>query len=170
MAAIMAAIMSTADSLLLQTGSIAARDLYERFLNPNASDRQMVWVARLLVLAIGVVGYVIALIQPPTVFGIVLFVTSVLGSAFLPCYVCAVWWRRANAPGALASMVAGAAVAFLWQLAGLDAETGIHAMLAGVMSSTAAMIVVSLATQKIAPVPPEILELLDESARLDAPA
>ena len=96
MAAIMAAIMSTADSLLLQTGSIAARDLYERFINPNASEHQMVWVSRLMVLAIGVIGYFIALIQPPTVFGIVIFVTSVLGSAFLPAYVCAVWWLAAS--------------------------------------------------------------------------
>ena len=50
---IMAAIMSTADSLLLQTGSIAARDLYQRFMNPHASERQMVWASRLLVLASG---------------------------------------------------------------------------------------------------------------------
>ena len=164
MAAIMAAIMSTADSLLLQTGSIAARDLYERFINPNASERQMVWVSRLLVLAIGVVGYFVALIQPPTVFGIVVFVTSVLGSAFLPAYVCAVWWRRANTPGAFASMVAGAGVAFLWQLAGLDAASGLHAMLAGLLSSTASMIVVSLATQKVAPTPARVIELMNEAA------
>ncbi len=168
MAAIMAAIMSTADSLLLQTGSIAARDLYERFLNPNASEAQMVWVSRLLVLAIGVVGYFVALVEPPTVFGIVVFVTSVLGSAFLPAYVCAVWWRRANGPGALASMVAGASVAFLWQLAGLDQETGVHAMLAGTLTSTTLMVVVSLATQGLAPVPAQTLEWMAESARLAA--
>ncbi|MDX1508273.1 MAG: sodium/proline symporter, partial [Woeseiaceae bacterium] len=95
MAAIMAAIMSTADSLLLQTGSIASRDLYERFMMPGASERQMVWVSRGLVLAIAVIGYVVALVEPPTVFDIVIFATSVLGSAFLPAFVCAVWWRRA---------------------------------------------------------------------------
>lgn len=164
MAAIMAAIMSTADSLLLQTGSIAARDLYERFINPSATERQMVRVSRLLVLAIGVVGYFVALIEPPTVFGIVVFVTSVLGSAFLPSYICAVWWRRANTPGAFASMLAGAGVAFLWQLAGLDAATGLHAMLAGLLSSTASMIVVSLATQRIAPTPSRVIELMNEAA------
>ena len=164
MAAIMAAIMSTADSLLLQTGSIAARDLYERFINPGANESQMIRVSRLLVLAIGVVGYFVALVQPPTVFEIVVFVTSVLGSAFLPAYVCAVWWRRANTPGAFASMVAGAGVAFLWQLAGLDAETGLHAMLAGLLSSTASMIVVSLATQRLAPTPSRVIGLMNEAA------
>jgi sodium/proline symporter len=148
MAAIMAAIMSTADSLLLQTGSVASRDLYERFLHPGASQQQMVWVSRGLVLSIGVVGYFVALVEPPTVFGIVVFATSVLGSAFLPAYVCAVWWRKANTPGAIASMITGAILAFTWEPAGLDVASGLHPMLAGVMGSTAMMIVVSLATQK----------------------
>lgn len=166
MAAIMAAIMSTADSLLLQTGSIAARDLYERFIDPNATEQRMVWVSRLMVLLIGVVGYVVALIQPPTVFQVVIFVTSVLGSAFFPAYVCAVWWRRANTPGALASIVAGASVAFVWQLVELETASGLHPMVAGLLSSTTAMIVVSLATQKRFPVPQRILDLMTESANL----
>jgi sodium/proline symporter len=166
MAAIMAAIMSTADSLLLQTGSIAARDLYERFVNPRASQRQMVWVARLMVLAIGLFGYIVALVEPPTVFDIVLFVTSVLGSAFLPAYVCAVWWKRANAPGALASMIAGAGVSFVWQLLVLEGTSGLHPMLAGLSSSTLTMVVVSLATQRSHPLPQPILEMMDEASRL----
>ncbi|MFQ5983376.1 MAG: sodium/proline symporter, partial [Woeseiaceae bacterium] len=164
MAAIMAAIMSTADSLLLQTGSIASRDLYERFINPDASETQMVWVSRGLVLAIAVIGYIVALVEPPTVFSIVIFATSVLGSAFLPAYVCAVWWRKANTPGALASMVVGASVAFVWEYADLVASTEIHPMLAGVLSSSVAMVVVSLATQKISPVPRHIREAMRDSA------
>jgi sodium/proline symporter len=166
MAAIMAAIMSTADSLLLQTGSVASRDLYERFLHPGASQQQMVWVSRGLVLSIGVVGYFVALVEPPTVFGIVVFATSVLGSAFLPAYVCAVWWRKANTPGAIASMITGAILAFTWEPAGLDVASGLHPMLAGVMGSTAMMIVVSLATQKRSPVPRHVLEAMDEAARI----
>ncbi len=166
MAAIMAAIMSTADSLLLQTGSIAARDLYERFFDPNASQKRMVLVSRLMVLAIGVVGYLVALIQPPTVFQVVIFVTSVLGSAFFPAYVCAVWWRRANTPGALASIIAGASVSFVWQLIGLESASGLHPMVAGLTASISSMIVVSLATQKRSPVPQRIRDLMTEAARL----
>ena len=164
---VMAAIMSTADSLLLQTGSVASRDVYERFINKRAPERQMVWVSRGLVLAIGIVGYTIALLQPPTVFGIVVFTTSVLGSAFLPSYVCAVWWRSANTPGAIASMVSGATIAFMWELLGLAGATGVHPMLAGIVSSTTAMIVVSLATQRVAPVPDHIVATMDAAARLD---
>jgi len=166
LAAIMAAIMSTADSLLLQTGSVASRDLYQRFINPNASQQQMVWVSRGLVFGIGVVGYFIALIEPPTVFSIVVFATSVLGSAFLPAYVCAVWWRKANTPGALASIVTGATIAFIWEPVGLAAISGLHPMLAGVMASTAVMISVSLATQTRSPVPESVLAAIDEAARI----
>lgn len=170
MAAIMAAIMSTADSLLLQTGSIAARDLYERFIDPNASERRMVLVSRLMVLAIGGIGYLVALVQPPTVFQVVIFVTSVLGSAFFPAYVCAVWWRKANTPGALTSIIAGASVSFVWQLLGLETASGLHPMVAGLLASTTAMIFVSLATQKRFPVPQQILDQMTEAANLGGAA
>ena len=166
MAAIMAAIMSTADSLLLQTGSIASRDLYERFVNPRATEREMVMVSRTLVLAIAVVGYVVALYEPPTVFGIVIFATSMLGSAFLPAYFCAVWWKKANTPGALSSMVAGAATAFGWEYLNMVESTQMAPMTAGVIASTTTMVVVTLLTQKIAPVPSHIVEVMEEAASL----
>lgn len=166
MAAIMAAIMSTADSLLLQVGSIASRDLYERFVNPDASEKQMVRISRGLVLGIAFVGYVVALVEPPSVFGIVVFATTVLGSAFLPAYLCAVWWKKANAPGALASIVSGAIVAFTWQYANLVESTQLDPMLVGVVVSSAAMIVVSLATQASHPVPPDIVEAIEEADRV----
>ena len=166
MAAIMAAIMSTADSLLLQTGSIASRDIYERFINPKASERQMIAVSRGLVFAVAVVGYLVALIEPPTVFSIVIFATSVLGSAFIPAYVCAVWWKKANTPGALSSMIAGATVAFVWEYAGLVDSTQLHPMLTGVVSSTVTMIVVSLTTQKRSPVPSYVLDMMNTSAEV----
>ena len=165
-AAIMAAIMSTADSLLLQIGTVASRDLYQRFINPRASESRMIWVSRGFVLFIGVVGYVVAVMDPPSVFTIVVFATSILGSAFLPAYVCAVWWRKANTPGAIASMVTGATLAFLWDPAGLVEITGLHPMLAGVLGSTTVMIVVSLTTQRISPVPAHVTAAMDEAARV----
>ena len=166
MAAIMAAIMSTADSLLLQTGSIASRDLYERFVNPDASETQMVMISRGLVTAIAVVGYVVALEEPPTVFSIVVFATTVLGSAFLPAYVCAVWWRKANAPGALASIIAGATVSFVWEYAQLVESTQLAPMLVGVLASSLTIVIVSLATQTAHPVPADIVAAMDEADRV----
>jgi sodium/proline symporter len=166
MAAIMAAIMSTADSLLLQTGSVASRDLYGRFVNPRATERQMVIVSRGVVLAIGVIGYFVALVEPPAVFDVVIFATSVLGSAFAPAFFCAVWWRKANTPGALASIATGAATAVSWEIAKLADTTTLHPMAAGILVSSASMVVVSLLTAKRAPVPAHILRAMEEAARL----
>jgi len=165
MAAIMAAIMSTADSILLQTGTIASRDLYQRFIRRQATDKQMVTVSKVLVLVLGAAGYAVALVEPPGVFSIVVFTTSVLGSAFLPAYVCAVWWKEANTPGAVSSMVGGALVALVWKVASLDEATAVHPMLAGVLTSTTLIVVVSLLTRRIAPVPAEVLLAMDAAAQ-----
>ena len=162
MAAIMAAIMSTADSILLQVGTIASRDIYQRFFNPKANDSQMVWVSRILVAVMGIVGLLVALFNPPGVFAIVTFTTSVLGSAFLPAYVCAVWWKKANTPGALASIVGGALTAFLAKKTGIP----LHPMLAGLVVSWLLMIFVSLATQKSSPVADHIIKAMDEASNI----
>ncbi len=168
MAAIMAAIMSTADSILLQVGTIASRDIYQRFVRPDAGDKQMVGVSRLLVAAVAIIGFGVALYKPPGVFAIVIFTTSVLGSAFLPAYVSAVWWRKGNSPGAVASMVGGAGTALLWKLLGLEGATAIHPMFAGVAVSTTLMVVVSLATQRSHPVPEHVLAAMNSAAKVSS--
>jgi sodium/proline symporter len=162
MAAIMAAIMSTADSILLQVGTIASRDIYQRFFNPKASDHQMVWVSRLLVAVIGIVGLIIAIFKPPGIFSVTIFTTSVLGSAFMPAYVCAVWWKKANTPGAISSIVGGALTAFLLEKLGFS----INPMLGGLVVSWALMIIVSLSTQKSHPVADYIVKAMDEAIKV----
>ena len=162
MAAIMAAIMSTADSILLQVGTIASRDIYQRFIHPKADDKEMVYVSRVLIVLIGIIGYIVAVISPPGVFAIVIFTTSVLGSAFLPAYVCAVWWKKANTPGAIASMVGGALVAYLSEITGFV----LPPMVAGLVASWILMILVSLATQKSNPVPEYIHKAMDLTAEV----
>lgn len=166
MAAIMAAIMSTADALLLQAGTIASQDIYARFINKKMNDRQMVWVSRLIVLGLAVIGFIIAAIEPPAVAEIVIFSTTVLGSAFVPSYICAVWWKKANSVGSISSMLAGTISAVGWQLGGMADSTGLDPMVIGIVCSTVAMIVGTLLTQKSHPVPASILRALDETAKI----
>ena len=168
MAAIMAAIMSTADALLLQAGTMASQDVFGRFIVKNMSSRQMVWVARVLVIILAVVGYLVAVTEPPAVFTIVIYATSVLGSAFVPAYVCAVWWRKANSVGAIASMIAGTIGCVVWQALGLGDTTGVDPMVIGLLASTSAMVVGSLATQHSVPVPEHVLEAVDAAAAVRA--
>ena len=162
MAAIMAAIMSTADSILLQVGTIASRDIFQRFFHPKATDHQMVWVSRILVLLFGIVGLIIAVFNPPGIFSVTIFTTSVLGSAFLPAYVCAVWWKKANTPGALASIIGGALSAFLFEKLGIP----INPMLGGLVISWLLIIIVSLATQGSNPVADHIVKAMDEAIKI----
>lgn len=166
MAAIMAAIMSTADSLLLQTGTIAAHDIIGRFFKRDMTEKTAVRVSRYTILVVALIGLSFALIRPPGVFEIVVFATSVLGSAFAPAYVCAVWWKKANVPGAVASMLAGAVGAIAAELLGLADSVGLDPMLVGIVLSIIAIVVVSLATQKSHPLPPEIVEAVEETHRV----
>lgn len=166
MAAIMAAIMSTADALLLQAGTIASHDLIAGYLRGHVSERGRVWVSRLTVLGLAVIGYLISVNEPPQVFEIVIFSTTVLGSAFAPSYVCAVWWKKANKYGCIASLLTGTGVAVFWELSKLAKTTGLDPMVTGIIASTLVMIVVSLATSKVAPLPERISLAIDETAKL----
>lgn len=166
MAAIMAAIMSTADSLLLQTGTIAAHDIIGRFFKKDMNEKTAVRASRYTILVVALIGLTFALIRPPGVFEIVVFATSVLGSAFAPAYVCAVWWKKANVPGAVASMLAGAVGAIAAELLGLADSMGLDPMLVGIVLSVIAIVVVSLVTQKSHPLPPEIVEAVEETNRV----
>lgn len=139
--AIMAAVMSTADSLLMQAGSILSRDIYQRFLNPKATQKQMVLISRLLVFAVGVFGIILAILQPPTVFGIVVFAFGTLGDSFIVPYIAAVYYEKANKVGALAAMIGGAITNIIWTAGALDRTTAVHPFLAGLIVSAICFVI-----------------------------
>src|SRR5699024_12088170 len=72
--------------------------------------------------------------------------SDLLGSAFAPAYVCAVWWKKANAPGAIASMIAGSVGAIAAQLLGLSDSVGLDPMLVGIVLSIIAIIEIGRAS------------------------
>lgn len=147
LAALMAAVMSTADSILIMAGSILSRDVVQRFSRRDISDdRAFIW-SRVLVVVIGIIGIVVAAYQPPSVFDLVVFAFGTLGCAFLVPNVAGVYWDRANWKGALAAMISGAGTNIVWTVAGLQDMTGIHPFLAGLVISAICMIVVSLGTE-----------------------
>ena len=168
MAGIMAAIMSTADALLLQSGTIASQDLFQRFIKKDMSDQQSVWVSRFTVLVLAVIGYFVAVNDPPAVAEVVIFSTTVLGAAFVPVYIAAAWWKKANVPGAITSMIAGTVSSVVWQLTGLVDVTGVDPMGIGIVCSTLALILVSLATQRSHPVPAHVLAAMKETDKIGA--
>lgn len=159
--AIMSAIMSTADAQLMLMGTMLGRDIYQRYINKDATDKQLMTVSRACVLVVGVLSILIALIQPPGVFQIVVFSFSTLGSSFLPSYVGAVWWKRGNTTGCVWSMIVGCIVSIVWELAGFTTSLGIHTFFAGVVISAIVYIIGSLVGQ---PPEQEIIDAIDRAA------
>lgn len=141
LSALMAAVISTADSQLVQLASILSRDVYQRFINPQANSKQMVIVSRLLVVVVGIVGFFIAYFQPPTIFGLVVFAWGVLGNTFMVPYIAAVYWPEANKAGALGAMIGGGLTNIIWTVLKLEAITAVHPFFAGLIVSIVCMLI-----------------------------
>jgi len=141
LSAIMSAVMSTADSILMQAGSILSRDVYQRFINKNASQKTMILVSRLCILMGGIVGVIVAIYEPPSVFALVLFAFGTLGNAFLVPYVSSVYYKKANYIGCLSAMIGGAMTNIIWTSLSLETSTGLHPFLAGLIVSILGMMI-----------------------------
>jgi len=141
LSAVMAAIMSTSDSILMQAGTILSRDVYHRFIDKTASQNRMVLVSRLSILVAGIIGVIVAIKQPPSVFALVIFAFGTLGNSFLVPYVCSVYWKNSNKVGILAAMISGSVSHILWTAFDWQAATGIHPFLGGLIISILGMII-----------------------------
>ena len=112
---VIAAVMSTADSQLLLGSAVATDDLPAlRRLTYSLETWARVWLSRLMLVLIGCVAAVISLYQPDSIFELVTYAWAGMGSAFGPCIILALYWRRFNSWGAVASIVTGAVVASIW--------------------------------------------------------
>lgn len=159
--AIMSAIMSTVAALLLLTGTVLSIDLYKRWLKPDATDKQIVKMSRLMIFAVGIVGIVIAIANPPGIFKLVIFSFGVMACAFMPGFFCAIWWKKANSTGACASMILGGGTNLVMTAMG----SGDSAFFTGTIVSILAMYIGSQFGNKTTP---EILEMMDRAAAKNA--
>jgi len=147
LSAILAAAMSTADSQLLASASAFASDVYKPVIRRNkATDKEMLWAGRFVVLAIAIIAVLIASNpKSGTIMGLVENAWGVFGAAFGPTIMLSLFWRRFNFQGALAGILTGAVVDILW-LAFLK-NTGIYEIIPGFILSLIVAIVVSLLTK-----------------------
>ncbi|WP_311203350.1 sodium/proline symporter PutP [Streptomyces gossypii] len=141
--AVLAAIMSTADSQLLVASVALTEDFYRALLNRRASDRALVWVARGAVVVAILVAFVIAL-RGGGLLSIVGYAWAGFGAAFGPVVLLSLYWPRMTWAGAMAGIVSGAATVLLWKktnpLLG-QLESGIYEMVPGVLVATVAALV-----------------------------
>lgn len=156
LAALVAAIMSTADSQLLVISSSITRDVYEKVVRRGkpVEARRGVAIGRATTGIVIVLAAALSWISAEasaegvfsTVFAYVLLAWSGLGASFGPPLLLSLWWRRATRAGALTSFLVGAATCIVWVASGLKRSTGLHEAVAGFVLSTAAFVVASLLT------------------------
>jgi sodium/proline symporter len=148
LAGILAATMSTADSQLLTAASSVSQDLMENFFHIKMSTKTAMLAARLTVVAIAVVGVVLAWDPNSSVFRVVSFAWAGFGAAFGPVVLFALFWKRSTKLGALAGMVSGGAMVFLWKfcIAKLGGVFAIYELLPAFIVACVAIVVVSLLT------------------------
>lgn len=153
LAAIIAASMSTADSQLLVAASSFASDLYKPIIRKNASNKEMLWVSRLVVLVIAVVAFFIANSKGKAAQAIMDLVSNawgIFGAAFGPVVLLSLFWKRFTYKGAVAGILVGAIVDMLWLWlpvsagATLTAITGVYEIIPGFIIGAIAAIVVTL--------------------------
>ncbi len=143
-AALLAAIMSTVSSQLLVASSSLTEDIYRTVFKRGATERELVNVGRLAVLAVGAVAVLIASNPDSEVLGLVANAWAGFGAAFGPLIVLALTWKRMTGAGAVAGLITGAVVVILWIASGLGST--LYEIVPGFIAAWIAIVVVSLAT------------------------
>ncbi|WP_318504266.1 sodium/proline symporter PutP [Photobacterium leiognathi] len=145
LAAILAAIMSTADSQLLVSSSALAEDFYKQVFRPQASSQEIVMVGRIAVILLSIVAFILALDPESSVLALVSYAWAGFGAAFGPVLLLSLYWKEMNRNGAIAGILVGAITVVVWkQLTGGIFD--LYEIIPGFIFATLAVVVVSKAT------------------------
>ena len=150
MAGILAATISSSDSYLLIAASSVSKNIYQGIFKKNASDKQVMWVSRITLITIAVIAALIALDKDSVIFKIVSFAWAGFGATFGPLMLFSLFWKRTTRAGAIAGMIGGAGMVFLWKLliSQLGGVFAIYELLPAFIFSAILIVVVSLLTEK----------------------
>ncbi len=150
MAGILAATISSSDSYLLIAASAFAKNIYQGLFNKKATDKQVMTMSRITLLGITVIAVLIALDENSVIFKIVSFAWAGFGATFGPLMIFSLFWKRTTKWGAVAGMLSGAAMVFIWKLviSNLGGAFAIYELLPAFIVSSIFIVVVSLLTPK----------------------
>ncbi|HEX8583593.1 MAG TPA: sodium/proline symporter PutP [Allosphingosinicella sp.] len=164
LAALLAAIMSTISSQLLVSSSSLTEDLYRSRMKREATDKELVRIGRLCVLAVSLVAIALAWNPDNNILGLVANAWAGFGAAFGPIVILGLCWRGLTRNGALAGMIAGTVTVLFWiyapVLGGAALSSVIYEMIPGFLACAAAAVGVSLAG---APPPAHVIARFEES-------
>ena len=152
-AGVLAASISSSDSYLLISTSAIAENIYHGIFKKNASDKQVMWASRIAMAVITIIAMVIAWDKDSTIFGITSFAWAGFGATFGPLMLFSLFWKKTTHTGAVAGMVTGAAMVFIFKLLinPLLGAFAVYELLPAFIISSIVIYVVSLATKKSNP-------------------
>ncbi len=159
LASLGAAVMSTTDSILLQVGANVSNDIYAKFINPDASDKKTLMVARVLVIVFAIITILLGLTKPAVLWEIYNFFIVFLVAPYFAIFFLGLYWKKATKAGAIVGAVSGGVIGCAingWQvLGGVPEVLSYHPTLYAVPISVVLMIIVSYMTK---PLPKEVVE------------
>lgn len=145
LSAVLASIMSTADSQLLVTASAVVNDFYTVVVKKEASEKKLMWISRIAVMLVSVIACILALNPNDSIMGIVSNAWAGFGAAFGPAIVFSLYWKRLTLKGTAAGIIGGAATVLIWEYILPDAVTmGLYSIIPGVIVSVLLTVIVSL--------------------------
>jgi sodium/proline symporter len=148
MAGILAATISSSDSYLFIAASAFSKNIFQGVLKKKATDKEVMMVSRITLLAIAIVAALIALNENSIIFQVVSFAWAGFGATFGPLMLFSLFWKRVNRAGAIAGMVSGGAMVFVWKLliSRFGGVFAIYELLPAFIVSSIVIVVVSLLT------------------------
>lgn len=149
LAAIIAASMSTADSQLLVASSSFTSDIYKPIIRKNASEKEVLWVGRVVVIIVSVIAFLIASSNgsgAQAVMNMVSNAWALFGAAFGPVVILSLFWKRLTYKGSLAGIIVGAVVDIVWLIT--MAHTGVYELVPAFIVGFVAAVLVSLIDKK----------------------
>ncbi len=165
--AILAAIMSTADSQLLVTASAVSKDIYADVIKKgkNIEEKKILWISRIVVVVVAIIAFFIAWNPNSSIMGLVSDAWAGLGAAFGPVVVLSLYWKKTTKAGALSGIIAGALTVIIWDyipfVSGqtIGNVTGLYSLIVGFIIGLAAVIIGSLVGK---PATAEMLQEFDD--------
>lgn len=164
LSAVLAASMSTADSQLLVASSALTSDVYKPMIRPKASEKELLWVGRIVVIIVAVIGFFIA--ANPNSGSIMDLVSNAwagFGAAFGPVIVLSLYWKRFTYKGAITGIICGGVVVVLWMIF-LSSSTGIYELLPGFIAGLIGCYVGSKCSKEPSR---DVKDLFDKALSLD---
>lgn len=162
-AAVLGAMMSTIDSILLLAGSLVVENIYINLMSRNIKKGQGLKIARYVTLAIGVLAVVVALKPPAAILWIVTMAFSLMASAFTFPFLLGLWWPGATKEGGISGMIGGAISCVFWYVLGYlkyhSFSNWIGGIWPAILGGFISLILVIVVSKKTPPVPEEVVDI-----------